>query len=127
MDRWGIMSPALMPIMVARNLFISMYPRMVEIVQLLGSSSLMALPTEGFRQPDRSGPRTLSGDRHPDGPRAREAIPSGVGVACSAFGGRQALYERFFQGDILRNAVVTTNIYAAQPLMERVRRFLEQE
>src|SRR5207253_159218 len=44
-DRWGVMSPALMPIMTARNLFIWMYPRMVEIIQLLGSSSLMALPT----------------------------------------------------------------------------------
>jgi 4-hydroxyphenylacetate 3-monooxygenase len=48
-------------------------------------------------------------------------------VACSAFGGRQQLYERFFQGDILRNAVVLTNLYDAQPLMERVRQFLEQE
>src|SRR5207247_150275 len=45
-DRWGVMSPALMPLMVARNSFIWMYPRMVEILQLLGSSSLMALPTE---------------------------------------------------------------------------------
>src|SRR6266540_2780082 len=69
-DRWGIMSPALMPIMVARNLFISMYPRMVEIIQLLGSSSLMALPTEAdFASPiapdlDRAGEIRLGGERH---------------------------------------------------------------
>ena len=35
-----------MPLDAARNLFPRMYPRMVEILQLLGSSSLMALPTE---------------------------------------------------------------------------------
>ena len=45
-DQWGVMSPALAPISVARNLFIRMYPRMVEILHLLGSSSLMALPTD---------------------------------------------------------------------------------
>jgi len=128
MDRWGIMSPALMPIMVARNLFISMYPRMVEIVQLLGSSSLMALPTEAdFASPIAPDlERYLETDTQTARERAK-LFHLAWDVACSAFGGRQALYERFFQGDILRNAVVTTNIYDAQPLMERVRKFLEQE
>ena len=51
-DQWGVMVPALMPLMVARNLFIRMYPRMAEILHLMGSSSLMALPTEA----DLSGP-----------------------------------------------------------------------
>jgi len=127
-DRWGIMSPALMPIMVARNLFISMYPRMVEIVQLLGSSSLMALPTEAdFASPIAPDlDRYLETDTRTARGRAK-LFHLAWDVACSAFGGRQQLYERFFQGDILRNAVVLTNLYDAQPLMERVRQFLEQE
>jgi len=127
-DRWGIVSPALMPIMVARNLFISMYPRMVEIIQLLGSSSLMALPTEAdFASPIAADlERYLETDTRTARERAK-LFHLAWDVACSAFGGRQALYERFFQGDILRNAVVTTNIYDARPLMERVRKFLEQE
>ena len=45
-DQWGIMAPAELPLQAARNLFIRMYPRMGEIIHLLGSSSLMALPTE---------------------------------------------------------------------------------
>ena len=45
-DEWGVMCPAEMPLMIARHLFIRMYPRMGEILQLMGSSSLMALPTE---------------------------------------------------------------------------------
>src|SRR2546426_11149121 len=52
LDQWGVMCPARAPITVARNLFIRMYPRMAEIIQLLGSSSLMALPGEA----DFSGP-----------------------------------------------------------------------
>jgi len=46
------MLPDRAPINVARNLFIKMYPRMAEIIQLLGSSSLMALPSErDFQSP----------------------------------------------------------------------------
>jgi 4-hydroxyphenylacetate 3-monooxygenase len=127
-DRWGVMSPALMPIMVARNLFISMYPRMVEIIQLLGSSSLMALPTEAdFASPIAPDlDRYLATDTEAARDRAK-LFHLAWDVACSAFGGRQALYERFFQGDILRNAVVLNNLYDAQPLMDRVRQFLQQE
>ena len=52
LDQWGVMCPARFPIMAARSLFIRMYPRMVEILHLLGSSSLMAIPTEA----DLNGP-----------------------------------------------------------------------
>lgn len=125
-DRWGVMSPALMPIMVARNLFIWMYPRMVEIIQLLGSSSLMALPTQAdFQTPIADYlERYLETDTQAAQARAK-IFHLAWDVACSAFGGRQELYERFFQGDILRNAVVLNTLYDTQPLMERVRHFLE--
>jgi 4-hydroxyphenylacetate 3-monooxygenase len=45
-DTWGVMCPDPMPLEVIRSLFMTLYPRMVEILQLLGSSSLMALPAE---------------------------------------------------------------------------------
>jgi len=32
LDQWGVMTPAPVPLMVARNLFIRMYPRMAEIL-----------------------------------------------------------------------------------------------
>ncbi len=40
------MCPAEYLLMVARQLFIRIYSRMAEILHLLGSSSLLALPTE---------------------------------------------------------------------------------
>ena len=46
-------------------------------------------------------------------------------LACSAFGSRQVLYERFFQGDATRNAALLCNTYDLAPdlapSMEQVR------
>src|SRR5207253_11474761 len=44
--------PISLPVEITRNLFTTAYPRMVEILQLLGSSSFMITPGEAdFRTP----------------------------------------------------------------------------
>ena len=48
-------------------------------------------------------------------------------VCCSAFGTRQVLYERFFQGDAFRNVVLLNGLYDKEPMTQWVRDFLEQE
>jgi 4-hydroxyphenylacetate 3-monooxygenase len=127
-DQWGVMSPALMPLLVARNLFIRMYPRMAEILHLLGSSSLMALPTEA----DLQGPlapelqRYLETDTASAEKRVR-LFRLAWDTCCSAFASRQVLYERFFQGDALRNAVILYNLYDKGPMTQWVQEFLEEE
>jgi 4-hydroxyphenylacetate 3-monooxygenase len=126
-DQWGILCPARAPITVARNLFIRMYPRMAEIIQLLGSSSLMALPGEA----DFSGPLGKEIEKYleTDTATARDRVHLfhlAWDLACSAFGSRQVLYERFFQGDSMRNATLLYNTYDVEPLMQQVRRFLAQ-
>ena len=125
LDQWGVMCPARIPIMVARNLFIRIYPRMVEIIQLLGSSSLMALPAEA----DLRGPlaRHIEQYLETDTASARERVQLfhlAWDLACSAFGSRQVHYERFFQGDWTRNATILCNSYDTVPLMDQVRRFM---
>lgn len=125
-DEWGVMSPAPTPLMVARQLFIRMYPRMAEILHLLGSSSLMALPTEA----DFSGPlapeirRYLETDTASAEERVR-LFRLAWDTCCSAFASRQVLYERFFQGDQVRNAFLLNALYDKQPMTERVRAILE--
>ena len=127
-DQWGVMSPSLAPITVARNLFIRMYPRMAEILHLLGSSSLMALPT----QADLEGPlgpevkRYLETDTSSAEDRIR-LFRLAWDTCCSAFASRQVLYERFFQGDATRNALLLYNIYDKEPMTTWVREFLERE
>ncbi len=127
-DDWGVMLPDRVPLNVARNLFIKMYPRMAEIIQLLGSSSLMALPSEE----DFGGPmgEVLDTYLDTDTATARERVRLfrlAWDTACSSFGGRQVLYERYFQGDWMRNAALLLSIYDREPLMDQVREFLERD
>jgi len=56
LDEWGVMRPAWNPLDAARNLFPRLYPRMVEIIQQIGASGLVAMPVEA----DLKGP--LAGD-----------------------------------------------------------------
>ena len=111
--------------MVARNVFIKMYPRMAEILHLLGSSSLMGLPTEA----DLQGPLAEDIRRYmdTDTATAEERIRLfhlAWDTCCSAFASRQVLYERFFQGDHLRNAVILNNLYETEPAVRWVEEFL---
>ena len=127
-DEWGVMCPSELPLQVARNMFIRMYPRMGEILHLLGSSSLMALPTEA----DMEGPLAEDISRYleTDTSSAKDRVQLfrlAWDVSCSAFGARQILYERFFQADSLRNAVLLYNMCDREPMTEWVREFLEQE
>ena len=125
LDQWGVMCPARIPIVVARSLFIRMYPRMAEIIQLLGSSSLMALPAEV----DLDGPLAEHIEKylHTDTASARDRIQLfhlAWDLACSAFGSRQVLYERFFQGDWMRNAAALCAAYDTAPLRQQIEDFL---
>ena len=64
LDQWGVMCPAALPVEITRNLFMTAYPRMVEILQLLGSSSFMITPSEAdFRGPLAAGHRAVPGHR----------------------------------------------------------------
>ncbi|HSE93610.1 MAG TPA: 4-hydroxyphenylacetate 3-hydroxylase C-terminal domain-containing protein [Methylomirabilota bacterium] len=45
-------------------------------------------------------------------------------LACSSFGSRQVLYERFFQGDWMRNATLLLGSYDVEPLVQQVRQFM---
>lgn len=126
-DQWGVMCPARVPLQVARNLFIRMYPRMAEILHQLGSSSLMALPTEA----DLQGP--LAAELHAyldtDTATAEERIRLfhlAWDVCCSAFGSRQVLYERYFGGNALQTSVILDTLYDKEPMTTWVRNFLQQ-
>ena len=127
-DQWGVMCPDPLPLEAVRTLFMSVYPRMVEVMQLLGSSSFMALPSEAdFESPLGADiERCLATDTA----SARERVQLfhlAWDVACSAFGGRQVLYERFFAGDPTARASFMYGTYPKEPLMERIREFLGQD
>ena len=127
-DRWGVMSPHRPPLDVARNIFPKMYPRMVEILQLLSSSGLMMIPPQSaLDSPIGDDIEHYLVVAQLDARDRVKLFRLAWDIACSAFGGRQVLYERFFFGDPVRMASALYNVYDKEPLMERVRQFLGRE
>jgi 4-hydroxyphenylacetate 3-monooxygenase len=115
LDEWGVMRPAWNPLDAARNLFPKLYPRMIEILQQLGASGLVAMPTEQ----DLQGPLADDIRRYYQAARADalERIPLfrlAWDAAVSAFAGRQVLYERFFFGDPVRMASSLVSAHDAE-------------
>lgn len=100
-DERGFYHPNPDIMFTARNYFPKMYPRMIEILQLLGSSGLMATPTEA----DLELPELADDvDRYFQsatlmGRERVQLFRLAWDLACSSFAGRQVLYERFFAGD----------------------------
>jgi len=126
-NRWGVMQPAWPPLDAARNVYTRMYPRMVEILQQLGASGLMAIPAEqDVRGPQAEAIRTYYQAARADAAGRIKLFRLAWDIAISAFGSRQALYERYFFGDPVRMAGAMVNAYDRRPYMERVRAFLER-
>lgn len=120
-DEFGNFIPLRSPLDTSRNLFPRMYPRMVEILQLLGSSSLMATPAElDFSN-------EMAGDIEQYFQVANLESKNRVAlfrlahdVAISGFGTRQVLYERFFFGPPALMASAYYDLYDKDPLIGRV-------
>jgi 4-hydroxyphenylacetate 3-monooxygenase len=128
LDEWGVMCPDTLPIESTRNLFMTAYPRMIEILQLLGSSSFMLIPTEA----DFNGPLAADMEQYlateTTGARDRvQLFRLAWDVACSSFGNRQVLYERFFASDPLTRARALGAMYPKREAMDRVLEFLKRD
>lgn len=128
LDEWGVMCPVPLQIELTRNLFMTAYPRMAEILELLGSSSFMITPTEA----DFATPLASDIEQYlaTDTSSARDRVKLfrlAWDIAGSAFGSRQVLYERFFASDPLTRARALIGLHQQQrdEVMERVRKFLE--
>src|SRR5713226_9237289 len=127
-DQWGVMCPALLPVESTRNLFMNAYPRMIEILQLLGSSSFLLTPSEA----DFQGPMAPAIEQYlaTDNTTARDRVKLfrlAWDIAGNAFGSRQVLYERFFASDPLTRARAIASIYPKKEVMDRVLEFLGRD
>jgi 4-hydroxyphenylacetate 3-monooxygenase len=127
-DQWGVMCPAILPVESTRNLMMTAYPRMIEILQLLGSSSFLIQPSEA----DFSGPLKPEIEQYlaTDNTAARDRVKLfrlAWDAAGSAFGSRQVLYERFFASDPLTRARAMAAIYPKGEMIDRVREFLSRD
>ncbi|MDR3539291.1 MAG: 4-hydroxyphenylacetate 3-monooxygenase, oxygenase component [Acetobacteraceae bacterium] len=128
LDQWGVMCPSALPAETTRNLFMTAYPRMTEILQLLGSSSLMIRPSEADFASPLAGDiaQYLATDTSSAHDRVR-LFHLAWDIACSSFGARQVLYERFFASDPLTRARALAAIYPKREAMDRVLAFLQRD
>lgn len=98
-DEFGNYVPLRSPLDTSRNLFPVFYPRMIEIIQQLGSSSLMATPAEADFENEMSADVMQYFQVANLDARDRTGLfRLAHDVAISGFGTRQVLYERFFFG-----------------------------
>lgn len=110
----------------ARNHFPKVYPRLIEILQLVGSSGLMAIPNEAdLAHPQLGGDidRYYQSAKLMGHDRVR-LFRLAWDLCGSAFAGRQVLYERFFAGDPQALNAARFAAFDRRGIAERVQRFL---
>ncbi|MER1957841.1 MAG: 4-hydroxyphenylacetate 3-monooxygenase, oxygenase component [Solibacillus sp.] len=108
---YGYMCPEQAPLEAAILIYPKMYPRMIEIIQLLGASGLVNIPTKNSFQSvlQEELNHFLQSKSHLGEERVR-LFRLAWDVTMSPFGTRQTLYERFFFGDPERMAGVLYNL-----------------
>ena len=127
MNRWGVMEPDKITLQVAINIFPTIYPRFTEIIQLLGASGLMSIPTENaFQSPIRKDLDQYLQSRMDNAEDRVKLFRLAWDLTMSPFGTRQTLYERFFFGDPVRVSSMLYQSYDKDPFVERVRDLLKE-
>jgi 4-hydroxyphenylacetate 3-monooxygenase len=113
LNQWGTMVPDEKPLQAAILYYTRVYPRMVEILQLLSGSGLIALPTEkDFESSIRKFlDQYLQGANSTAEERVK-VFRLAWDLCMSAFGSRQTQFERFFFGDPVR---LSTGFYNSYP------------
>ncbi len=125
-DQWGLYIPKRLPLDTSRNLFPRLYPKLIETIHMLGSSSLMATPAEV----DFSGNIAADVERYFQltNASARDRVALfrlAHDVAVSGFGNRQVLYERFFFGPQNVMASIYYDLYNKEEMIGRVDELLD--
>ncbi|WBL17478.1 4-hydroxyphenylacetate 3-monooxygenase, oxygenase component [Sutcliffiella sp. NC1] len=126
-DKWGTMVPDLNPLAAAITLYPKQYPRLVEIVQLLGASGLVSIPTEkDFCSPIKEDVKQYMQAATCDAATRVKLFRLAWDATMSAFGSRQTLYERFFFGDPVRFVHGTYREYDRKEFVDDIYKFLEK-
>ncbi|MBS3681115.1 4-hydroxyphenylacetate 3-monooxygenase, oxygenase component [Ornithinibacillus massiliensis] len=128
LDQWGTMRPNIVPLQVANNIFPKIYPRFTEIIQLIGASGLVGLPTENaFNSPIRDDLNQYLQAATKNAEDRVKIFRLAWDLTMSSFGTRQTQYERYFFGDPIR---LSSRLYKAYPITDYVKKvsnFLDLE
>lgn len=121
-DEWGLMQPDCTTLQVAINVFPRVYPRFTEIIQILGASGLMSIPTENaFQSSIRNDLDQYLQSKADNAENRVKLFRLAWDLTMSSFGTRQTLYERFFFGDPIRLSSELYLAYNKAPYVQRVK------
>lgn len=127
-DQWGTMTPDRKPLMTAMNLYPRIYPRFIEIMQLIGASGLVSIPGEkDFQSESGEDLKNYLQSSDRDGYEKVKLFRLAWDLSLSAFAGRQTLYERFFFGDPVRLAGTLYRTYDRTEFVKQVADFLKRK
>lgn len=119
LDQWGTIRPSIAPLQVANNIFPKIYPRFTEIIQLIGASGLVGLPTENaFSSPIKTNLNQYLQAATKNAEDRVKIFRLAWDLTMSSFGTRQTQYERYFFGDPIR---LSSRLYKAYPLTDYVK------
>ncbi|MDQ0218671.1 4-hydroxyphenylacetate 3-monooxygenase, oxygenase component [Peribacillus cavernae] len=126
LDKWGTMTPDYDALDAARNWYPRIYPRLVEILRVLGASGLMGIPTQADFENKEIGELIHRGlqSKNLEGYERVQLFRLAWDMTMSAFGSRQMHYEYYFFGDPVRMGMTYFDNYPKDELKERISSFL---
>ncbi|KMY52933.1 4-hydroxyphenylacetate 3-monooxygenase [Bacillus sp. FJAT-27231] len=126
LDECGYMRPSIIPLQVASNVFPKIYPRFSEIIQLIGASGMVTLPTE------KAFHSTIRGDLDQYLQGTTKTAENRIKIfrlawdlTMSSFGTRQTQYERYFFGDPVRLSSSLYKDYPKEKYVKIINTFLD--
>ncbi|WP_345242938.1 4-hydroxyphenylacetate 3-hydroxylase family protein [Pontibacillus salipaludis] len=127
LDDRGVYIPNPIPLYVAVNDFQTFYPRCMEIIQQLGASGMVTLPSERDFSSEVGKDLTyyLKGYER-SGKDKVKLFRLAWDLSMSGFGTRQMHYERFFFGDPVKLAQNIYQMYSTELAKGRVAYFLDE-
>ncbi|WP_058308504.1 4-hydroxyphenylacetate 3-monooxygenase, oxygenase component [Gracilibacillus massiliensis] len=124
-DEFALMRPELAPLQVATALYPKVCARLSEIIQLLGSSGLVSIPTEAdFESEIKTDLDQYLQSATLNAKDRVQLFRLAWDATMSAFGSRQTQYERFFLGNPNHLARELYKNYDIKKQTDYVKRFL---
>ena len=124
---FGTMVPHDKPLLVAASYFQKTYPRLVEILHLLGASGFITLPTEqDFNSAIGKDLNQYLQSKNDTAKKRVELFRLAWDLTMSPFGSRQTQFERFFFGDSVRLSSSLYQLYDKATYVKYVQSFLDE-
>lgn len=125
----GLVKPADNPLQAVRTFMPRIYPRVIEVIQLIGAGGLMMVPsTADVNGPLRDDIQKYYRGAHSSADDRLKLFRLAWDLVGDGFGSRQVLYERYYAGDPVRLTARSYLTYESRErMMDLVRQVINEE